>query len=176
LINPKKSLHKVKPKIGGSKSGANAILDNFTSEDRRHHFGLLYFIRQACSTNPHTHSPTMSDEAWITIELTDRQLIDGALLILYLLAIQIHSLLGWRKVYRVQRFSERNQRVYVVFSLRKVFRLIKEIILDHMVFCACLLLWVNGIMASALSENDIALMEDAALGDGELEMAKIIFV
>jgi membrane-bound metal-dependent hydrolase YbcI (DUF457 family) len=99
----------------------------------------------------------MSDEAWITIELTDRQLIDGALLILYLLAIQIHSLLGWRKVYRVQRFSERNQRVYVVFSLRKVFRLIKEIILDHMVFCACLLLWVNGIMASALSENDIAL-------------------
>lgn len=118
----------------------------------------------------------MSDEAWITIELTDRQLIDGALLILYLLAIQIHSLLGWRKVYRVQRFSERNQRVYVVFSLRKVFRLIKEIILDHMVFCACLLLWVNGIMASALSENDIALMEDAALGDGEVEMAKIIFV
>jgi membrane-bound metal-dependent hydrolase YbcI (DUF457 family) len=118
----------------------------------------------------------MSDEAWITIELTDRQLIDGALLILYLLAIQIHSLLGWRKVYRVQRFSERNQRVYVVFSLRKVFRLIKEIILDHMVFCACFLLWVNGIMASALTENDIALMEDAALGDGELEMAKIIFV
>ena len=118
----------------------------------------------------------MSDEAWITIELTDRQLIDGALLILYLVAIQIHSLLGWRKVYRVQRFSERNQRVYVVFSLRKVFRLIKEIILDHMVFCACLLLWVNGIMASALSENDIALMEDAARGDGELEMAKIIFV
>jgi hypothetical protein len=54
--------------------------------------------------------------------------------------------------------------------------LIKEIILDHMVFCACFLLWVNGIMASALTENDIALMEDAALGDGELEMAKIIFV
>jgi hypothetical protein len=101
----------------------------------------------------------MSDDAWITIELTDRQLIDGALLILYLLAIQIHSLLGWRKVYRVQRF-----------------RLIKEIILDHMVFCACFLLWVNGIMASALTENDIALMEDVALGDGELEMAKIIFV
>jgi len=120
--------------------------------------------------------PTMSDEAWLTIELTDRQLIDGALLILYLVAIQIHSLLGWRKVYRVQRFSERNQRVYVVFSLRKVFRLIKEIILDHMVFCACFLLWVNGIMASALTENDIALLEDAALGDGELEMAKIIFV
>ena len=118
----------------------------------------------------------MSDEAWITIELTDRQLIDGALLILYLVAIQIHSLLGWRKVYRVQRFSERNQRVYVVFSLRKVFRLIKEIILDHMVFCACLLLWVNGIMTSALPENDIAMLEDAALGDGELEMAKIIFV
>ena len=118
----------------------------------------------------------MSDEAWITIELTDRQLIDGALLILYLLAIQIHSLLGWRKVYRVQRFSERNQRVYVVFSLRKVFRLIKEIILDHMVFCACLLLWVNGIMTSALTETEIALLEDAALGDGELEMAKIIFV
>lgn len=118
----------------------------------------------------------MSEEAWLTIELTDRQLLDGLLLILYLVAIQVHTLLGWRKVYRVQRFSERNQRVYVVFSLRKVFRLIKEIILDHMVFCACFLLWVNGIMVSALSENDIALLEDAALGDGELEMAKIVFV
>ena len=118
----------------------------------------------------------MSNEAWITLELTDRQLIDGALLALYLIAIQVHSLLGWRKVYRVQRFSERNQRVYVVFSLRKVFRLIKEIILDHMVFCACFLLWMNGIMASALTKNEIALLGDAALGDGELEMAKIIFV
>lgn len=118
----------------------------------------------------------MSDEAWLTIELTDRQLLDGLLLILYLVAIQIHSLLGWRKVYRVQRFSERNQRVYVVFSLRKVFRLIKEIVLDHMVFCACLLLWINGIMASALAENDIAMLEDAALGDGEWEMQKIVFV
>ena len=52
----------------------------------------------------------------------------------------------------------------------------KEIILDHMVFCACLLLWVNGIMTSALTDNEIAMLEDAALGDGELEMAKIIFV
>ena len=118
----------------------------------------------------------MSDEAWLTIELTDRQLIDGALLILYLVAIQIHSVLGWRKVYRVQRFSERNQRVYVVFSLRKVFRLIKEIILDHMVFCACLLLWVNGIMTSALTDNEIAMLEDAALGDGELEMAELLLL
>jgi membrane-bound metal-dependent hydrolase YbcI (DUF457 family) len=118
----------------------------------------------------------MSEDAWLTIELTDRQLLDGILLMVYLLAIQIHSLLGWRKVYRVQRFSERNQRVYVVFSLRKVFRLVKEIVLDHMVFCACFLLWVNGIMASALADSNIARMEDAALGDGELEMAKIVFV
>lgn len=112
----------------------------------------------------------MSDETWLTIELSDRQMLDGALLILYLLAIQIHSLIGWRKVYRVQRFSERNQRVYVVFSLRKVIRLMKEIILDHIVFLTCFVLWIHGIMATALTENELAQIQDAAVGEGELQM------
>lgn len=112
----------------------------------------------------------MSDETWLTIELSDRQMLDGALLIAYLLAIQLHSLLGWRKVYRVQRFSERNQRLYVVFSLRKVIRLIKEIILDHIVFFACFVLWVHGILASALTANEIAQLQDAAVGEGEMQM------
>ena len=120
----------------------------------------------------------MSDETWVKLELTDRQVFDGALLFAYLVAIQIHSLYGWRHVYRVQRFSERHQRLYVVFSLRKVIRLIKEIILDHLVFCVCLLLWANGIMQSALAtETDSVGAKDAALGKGEVDVpTRIMFI
>lgn len=118
----------------------------------------------------------MSDDTWLKIELTDRQMLDLGLLILYLIAIQIHSLFGWRKVYRVQRFSERNQRLYVVFSLRKIIRLMKEILLDHIVFFACFVLWAHGILAPALAEKELS-MEEAAVGEGELQMPmKIILV
>lgn len=109
----------------------------------------------------------MSDETWLTLELSDRQMLDLGLLLLYLLAIQIHSLIGWRKVYRVHRFSERHQPVYVVFSLRKVFSLIREIVLDHVVFFACFALWVHGILAPALAERELAELQDAAVGEGE---------
>jgi hypothetical protein len=118
----------------------------------------------------------MSDEAWLTLELTDRQILDGVLLMAYLIAIQVHSLLGWRRVCRIQRFSERNQRLYVVFSLRKVLRLVKEIVLDHIVFCACFVLWARGVLAEGVAEGEIARLQDATVGDGELEMPmKVMF-
>jgi hypothetical protein len=112
----------------------------------------------------------MSDEAWLTLELTDRQILDGVLLMAYLIAIQVHSLLGWRRVCRIQRFSERSQRLYVVFSLRKVVRLVKEIVLDHIVFIACLVLWAHGVLAEGVAAGEIARLQDATVGDGEFEM------
>ena len=112
----------------------------------------------------------MSDEAWLTLELTDRQLLDGVLLMAYLIAIQVHSLLGWRRVCRIQRFSERNQRLYVVFSLRKVIRLMREIVLDHIVFIACFVLWAHGVLAETVDEGKIARVQDATVGDGNFEM------
>jgi hypothetical protein len=112
----------------------------------------------------------MSDETWLTLELTDRQILDGVLLMAYLIAIQVHSLLGWRRVCRIQRFSERNQRLYVVFSLRKVIRLMREIMLDHIVFIACFVLWAHGVLAETVAEEQIAKVQDATVGDGGFEM------
>jgi hypothetical protein len=110
------------------------------------------------------------DEAWLTLELTDRQILDGVLLMAYLVAIQVHSLLGWRRVCRIQRFSERNQRLYVVFSLRKVIRLLKEIVLDHMVFIACFALWAHGVLAEGIAEGEIARLQDAGVGEGDYDV------
>lgn len=116
---------------------------------------------------------TMTDPTttWLTLSLTDRQMLDLALLILYLIAIQLHSLFGWRRVYRVHRFSERHQRVYVVFSLRKVFALVREIVLDHVVFFACFALWVHGIFAPALAEREMSELQEAGVGEGERQFA-----
>jgi len=110
------------------------------------------------------------DDAWLTLELTDRQILEGVLLVAYFIAIQVHSLLGWRRVCRIQRFSERNQRLYVVFSLRKVIRLFKEIVLDYLVFGACFVLWARSVLAEGTAEGEMARLQNPTVGDGELEM------
>lgn len=95
---------------------------------------------------------------YLTITLTPRQTLDLALLLSYFLAIQLHSFLQWRRVYRVHRFSPRHQRLYVVFSLRKLLRLLKEVVLDHVVFVVCAVVWVGGVWRGE--------REEAAVGDG----------
>lgn len=88
----------------------------------------------------------MSAPTHLTLTLTTRQKLDLALLALYLFAIHLHLYINCRKACRVHRFSARSQRLYVVFSLRKLGRLVREVLLDYVVLGVCLGVWASGVL------------------------------